>query len=74
MKKDQQKRKDIVLVMGDNQTVAKLSQGDMVAIDAKYHLRCLVDYKNKYRSFKSSGKVVKELSLIEGTLPLSIGC
>jgi len=29
-------------------------------------LSCLVDYKNKYRSFKSPGKVIKESSLIEG--------
>ena len=60
-----QKVRDIEIEMGDNQMLAKLRQGDMVAVDAKYHLRCLVDYKNKYRSSKSSGKVLKESSLIE---------
>jgi len=54
-----QKVRNIALEMGDNQVLAKLSQGDM-------HLSCLVDYKNKYRSFKSPGKVIKESSLIEG--------
>jgi len=61
-----QKVRNIALEMGDNQVLAKLSQGDMVAVDAMYHLSCLVDYKNKYRSFKSPGKVIKESSLIEG--------
>ena len=61
-----QKVRDITTEMGDNQMLAKLSQGDIVAVDAKYYLRCLVDYKNKYRSFKSPGKVLKENSLIEG--------
>ena len=61
-----QKVRDIATEMGDNQMLAKLSQGDMVAVDAKYNLRCLVDYKNKYHSFKSPGKVLKESSLIEG--------
>ena len=60
-----QKVRDIATEMGNNQMLAKLSQGDMVAVDAKYHLRCLVDYKNKYRSFKSPEKVLKESSLIE---------
>ena len=58
--------RDIATEMADNQMLAKLIQGEMVAIDAKYHLRYLVDYKNRYRSFKSSGKVLKESSLIEG--------
>ena len=60
-----QKVRDIATEMGDNQMLAKLSQGDMVAVYAKYHLRCLVDYKNKYRSFKSPRKVLKESRLIE---------
>ena len=57
--------------MGDNEVLAKLSQGDMVATDAKYHLRCLVEYKNRYR-FKSSDKILKgSSSLIEGIFSLS---
>ena len=61
-----QKIKDIATEMCDNEVLGKLSQGDVVAADADYHLKCLVDYKNKYRSFKSSGKVAKESSLFEG--------
>ena len=61
-----QKIKDIATEMCDNEVLGKLSQGDIVATDADYHLKCLVDYKNKYHSFKSSGKVVKESSLTEG--------
>ena len=61
-----QKVRDIATEMGDKQVLAKLSQGDMVAADAKYHLRCLVHFKNKYRSFKSPGKVLNGSSLIEG--------
>ena len=61
-----QKVIDIATKMGHNQMLAKLSQGDMVAVDTKYHLRRLVDYKNKCRSFKSPGKVLKKSCLIEG--------
>ena len=60
--------KDIATEMCDNEVLGKLIKGDMVATDAKYHLKCLVEYKNKYRSFKSPGKVIKESSLIEGII------
>ena len=61
-----QKVTDMATEMGDSQILAKLCQDDMVAAKAKYHLKCLVEFKNKYRSFKTPEKVVKESSLIEG--------
>ena len=37
--------------MLDTEILAKISGGDLVAIEAKYHILCLVKYRNKYRSF-----------------------
>ena len=37
--------------MLDTEILAKISGGDLVAIEAKYHVSCLVKYRNKYRSF-----------------------
>lgn len=36
--------------MGDMDLLVKLSEGDLVAIEAKYHLNCLSRYRNRYRS------------------------
>ena len=36
--------------MGDMDLLVKLSEGDLVAIEAKYHLNCLSRYQNRYRS------------------------
>jgi hypothetical protein len=38
--------------LGDTRLLAKISGGDLVAIEAKYHLRCLVDLRNEHRSLK----------------------
>ena len=37
--------------MLDTEILAKISEGNLVAIEAKYHASCLVKYRNKYRSF-----------------------
>jgi len=37
--------------MADTELLQKLSEGDMVAIEAKYHASCLVTLYNKYRDF-----------------------
>ena len=34
----------------DTTLLARISGGDLVAIEAKYHLDCLTKYRNKYRS------------------------
>ena len=36
--------------MQDTDLIGKLSGGDLVAIEAKYHLHCLVGFRNRYRS------------------------
>ena len=43
--------KNMALEMQDTTLTAKLSAGDVIAIEAKYHLQCLTAYRNKYRSF-----------------------
>ena len=35
----------------DTALMAKLSGGDLIAIEAKYHYNCLSSYKNRYRSY-----------------------
>jgi len=35
----------------DTIMISKTAGGDLIAIDAKYHLNCLASYKNRYRSF-----------------------
>ena len=35
----------------DTSLIAKLSAGDLIVIEAKYHYNCLSAYKNHYRSF-----------------------
>ena len=37
--------------MQDTTLMAKLSAGDVIASEAKYHLQCLTAYRNKYRLF-----------------------
>ena len=40
----------------DTAMIAKLSSGDLVAIEAKYHFNCLSAYKSQHRSFIRSQK------------------
>ena len=37
------------LELEDERLTARLAGGDMIAIEAKYHLRCLVDLYNRHR-------------------------
>ena len=46
----------MALEMQDTTLMAKLSAGDVIAIEAKYHLQCLTAYRNKYRSFLQQHK------------------
>lgn len=41
--------------MGDKNLLVKLSGGDLVAIEAKYHFNCLSDYRNRYRAHLRAG-------------------
>ncbi len=36
----------------DSSLLARISGGDLIAIEAKYHLNCLITFINKYRSAK----------------------
>lgn len=55
----------------DESLLAKLSAGDMIALDAKYHLQCLVSLYNRAsalsttRKTDESGKVSKGIALAE---------
>ena len=47
--------KTMATEMNDTDVLVKLADGDLVAIEAKYHLACLTKYHNKYRSHVRSG-------------------
>ena len=40
--------------MQDFPLTAKLAAGDMVAIEAKYHAKCILAFKRKYSAFVAS--------------------
>lgn len=46
--------KDMAVQMKDSQLIGKLAAGDMVAIEAKYHSRCMLAYKRKYTAYVKS--------------------
>ena len=50
MNRDQNIR-ECAIQMGDTKLLAKLSEGDMGAREACYHLRCMTKFTNTYRSF-----------------------
>ena len=45
-----QELRRIATEMQDVSLLSKISGGDLIAIEAKYHLNCLVAYRNQYRS------------------------
>lgn len=52
--------------LNDHELLAKLSTGDMMSADAKYHLKCLNDISNRYRASQSKKKKIEEQNCIEG--------
>ena len=51
----------------NSQLIARLSEGDMVATEAKYHHTCLTKLYNQYRSTnRNRSKEMNELELIKG--------
>lgn len=40
--------REMAIQMQDSQLIAKLAAGDMVAIEAKYHSKCMLAFKRKY--------------------------
>ena len=61
-----EKVKSMAIELGDSKIVAKLSQGDMVATEAKYHKSCLNKLFNGYRSIKNSSEHSGDEEFIEG--------
>ena len=57
----------IALDLADTELLAKLSEGDMVATEAKYHSKCLVKLYNRYRNHneKKSADTAK-IEFIQG--------
>ena len=41
----------MALELEDFELLGRMSEGDLIAIEAKYHLKCLIYLKNRYRSF-----------------------
>ena len=53
----------------DTSLIAKLSAGDLIAIEAKYHYNCLSTFKSRYRSLTHSEQSydnTKEKELLHG--------
>ena len=61
------KGKTIAIELADHKLLAKLSEGDMVATEAVYHLKRLNKLYNKYRSFCKTSFRENESNLIEST-------
>lgn len=45
-----QELRQIATELQDASLLSRISGGDLIAIEAKYHINCLVAYKNRYRS------------------------
>lgn len=43
--------REMATSMEDTEILARISSGDLVALEAKYHFTCLTTYRNKYRSY-----------------------
>ena len=56
--------RDIVSDLQDNQLLAQIGSGDLIAKEAKYHLKCLTSLRNRYRShqrkFTQAREVINE--------------
>lgn len=61
--------KKFATVLGDSKLLAKLSEGDMVAIESKYHKHCLIKFYNHHRDhMRSLNSKTAELELVKGIL------
>ncbi len=45
--------KGMATEMSDHEFLAKVSSGDLIALEAKYNLNCLTMYRNRYRTFST---------------------
>ena len=57
----------------DERLIAKLSEGDVVAIESKYHKTWLAEFQNKVRTFVSkASSAEQEKSIVEGVVDAEI--
>ena len=53
-KNSEQRSRAIASDLNDPDILCKISNADLVALESKYHFRCLTPYKNKLRSLMRS--------------------
>ena len=44
----------IITELHDSKLLVRIVEGDLIAIGAKYHLKCLIELKNRYRSHQKT--------------------
>jgi len=59
------KIRDMAKELGDFELLSRISGGDLVAIEAQYHIGCLTKFRNNYRSLKRKEENVDDDSLNE---------
>eukprot|EP00112_Aurelia_sp_Birch-Aquarium-sp1_P020487 Seg5293.4 transcript_id=Seg5293.4/GoldUCD/mRNA.D3Y31 product="hypothetical protein" protein_id=Seg5293.4/GoldUCD/D3Y31 len=65
--------RDAATQLQDEKILAKLSAGDMIAVEAVYHKACLVTLYNRLRNFKNpSSKEESEHAIVEGIVLVEI--
>lgn len=57
------KIRDMAKELGDFELLSRISGGDLVAIEAQYHIGCLTKFRNSYRSLKRKEENVDDDSL-----------
>ena len=48
----------IATELKDTRLLSTLAGGDLITIEAKYHLKCLAGLRNRYRSFKRKSRKI----------------
>ena len=62
----QRKTEEIVQEIGHTKILAKLSTGDMITIEVKYHCKCLAAYYNKNRNEQRTSVMQQENEISAG--------
>ena len=53
--------KSMATEMSDHELLVKISGGDLIALEAKYHLNCLTIYRNLYRTFSTQNAILQNV-------------
>ena len=51
--------------MQDTNLLSRMSGGDLIAIEAKYHSKCMLQYKNKFKIFERNQETEESFSSVE---------